>query len=92
MRTGTSYGTALLATLVWAGVNLAVTLVVAGGPPSSRAAGALVGSLLASSLLAALITWLVARRRPWAFPQLVALALPFFLLFRLLSAVGRAAG
>lgn len=92
MRTSTSYGRALLATLVWAGVNVVLTLAVAGAPPSSRAAGALVGSLLVSSLLGALLTWLVARRRPWAFLPLVALALPFFLLFRLLSALGRAAG
>lgn len=92
MRTSISYGTALLATLVWAGVNLVLTLAFAGGPGSSRAAGQLVGSLLFPTLLAALVTWLIARRRGWPFPALVALALPFFLLFRVVSAIGRAGG
>jgi hypothetical protein len=62
--------------------------VVAGPPPSSRAAGALVGSALFTTALSALVVWAVARRRAWAFWRLVLLAAPVFLLLRLLSSIG----
>ncbi len=93
-RSGPRIGlAALLATSVWALANVALTLAVSGPPPSPRAAGAYLGALLIPFLVAALITWLIARRRPngWPFWQLVVLALPVFLVVRfLLAAVSRA--
>jgi hypothetical protein len=83
-----------LASAVWAGVNLVAALLVAGPPSSSEAAGAFVGALIIPVLLAALITWAIARRpspsRPqgWSFGMLVLLALPFYLVLRLVAAVG----
>jgi hypothetical protein len=79
------YGRSLLAGLVWAGVNLAVIVVLFGPPPSPRAAGAVTGSLVGAALLTGLAVWLIARTRVsgWPFWQLVALALPFFLVLRL---------
>lgn len=91
---GTGFGKVFLASAVWAGVNLVVTLLVTGPPPSSEAAGAFVGGLIIPVLLAALITWAIARRpnprRPqgWSFGMLVLLALPFYLVLRLVAAVG----
>jgi hypothetical protein len=82
------YRRALLATLVWAGVNLIVTLLVSGPPPSPRAAGAFTGALLFVTLVAGLITSRIARRvRPhgWPFWQLLLLALPFYLILRVIS-------
>lgn len=86
----TNFGTALLATLVWPAVNLVLTLAIVGPPPSAEAAGAFIGALLIPTLVAALATWLIARRRraPWKFPLLVLLALPFYLLIRVLAAAG----
>ncbi len=90
----TGFGIALLAALVWPAANLVVTLAIAGSPPSAGAAGAFTGALLIPTLVAALATWLIARRRPhgWRFPLLVLLALPFYLVIRVLAATGSAAG
>lgn len=90
----TGFGTALLAALVWPAVNVVLTLAISGLPPSAEAAGAFIGALLIPTLLAALATWLIARRRPhgWRFPLLVLLALPFYLLVRVLAVAGSAAG
>jgi hypothetical protein len=72
-------------------VSLIVVLLTVGPPPSARAAGAFTAGLLIPTLLAALVTGLIARRvhRPhgWPFWQLVLLALPVSLFFRLLLAV-----
>lgn len=78
----TGFGSALLAALVWAGVNLILTLAIIGLPPSAEAAGVYTVGLLVPVLLAALITWAIARRRDWAFWKLVLLALPFYLILR----------
>ncbi len=90
----TGFGIALLAALVWAAVNLVLSLTISGPPPSAAAAGAFVGALLIPTLVAALATWLIARRRSpsWRFPLLVLLALPFYLVIRVLAAAGSAAG
>ncbi len=73
---------------------MVLTLAITGPPPSAEAAGAFIGALLIPTLLAALTTWLIARRRPhaWRFLLLVLLALPFYLLIRVLAAAGSAAG
>jgi len=90
----TGFGTALLAALVWPAVNVVLTLAITGPPPSAEATGAFIGALLIPTFLAALATWLIARRRPhgWRFPLLVLLALPFYLLIRVLAMAGSAAG
>lgn len=63
-----------------------------GQPPSASVAGAYVGGLQIPVLLAALATWLIARRRAggWPFWQLVLLALPFYLMIRLLAVASTA--
>lgn len=78
------YGRSLLASLACAGVNLLVIIIVVGAPPSARAAGYVIGSLLATAAIAALPVWLIARTRSsgWPFWQLALLALPFFLVLR----------
>lgn len=96
-RRGPSYGRALLATLVWAALSIVALFVFLGPPGSSEAAGRAVGALLIPSLLAALVTWRLARRvATRSFWQLVLLALPAFLVLRLLlgalQAVGGSAG
>jgi hypothetical protein len=87
-RRGTRFVTALGAAAVWAAVLVVLVLAFSGPPPSSRAAGALLGSLLVSSLVSALVVWAVARRRTWPFWRLVLLAAPVFLLLRLISQLG----
>lgn len=90
---GPSYGRALLATLVWAALSYLALFVFLGAPGSSEAAGQALGALLIPSLLAALVTWRLARRVPTrAFWQLVLLALPAFLLLRLFFAALSLAG
>lgn len=83
----TGYGRSLLATLVWAATNLVVTVIVMGPPPSPRAAGTFTAGVLVPSLLAAVLTWLIARRaRPrYPFWLVVLIALPFYLLFRVVA-------
>lgn len=90
----TGFGLAFLAALVWPMVNTLVTLIVSGPPPTAGLAGQYVGSLLIPTLLAALAVWLIARRRrqPWRFPLLVVLALPFYLVLRVLTMAGGGAG
>lgn len=75
----------LRATLVWAAINLIVALVVAGGMPAPRVLGAFIGGLAVMTLLAALATWACARvkKTGWRFWQLTLLALPVFLVLRL---------
>lgn len=87
----TTFGRMLLATLVWVPVNFVVAVAVLGGLPPARAGGAFLGSMIVPAVVAALFGWLIARRseRPWEFWKLVLLALPFFLLTRILfSGVG----
>ncbi len=83
-----------MATLVWLAVNVVLTLAISGLPSSAEAAGAFAGALVSATLLAALVTWLIARRSPqgWRFPLLVLLALPFYLVVRVLAEAGGAAG
>lgn len=85
-----SFWRTLLAALVWAAVNVIAALVITGGPPSSRAAGAFIGQLIVPTLVAALVAWLIARSasRIWRFWQLVLLTLPFYLVVRLLLVAG----
>lgn len=84
---GTGYPTVLGATALLAAVNVALIVVLAGPAPSARAAGGVFGALLVAMVLASLPTWLIARRRALRFPLLVALALPFYLVFRLIPAL-----
>ena len=89
---GPSYGRALLATLVWAALNV-VAMFALLGPTSAEVAGAAIGGMLVPSLLAALITWRVARRvATRSFWQLALLALPSYLLLRLFFVALRAVG
>lgn len=87
-RGRTGYLRALAATAVWAVANLVVVLVVAGPAPSPEALGRVVGALLLAAVLAAVGVWLVLRRRKRAFWVVLLVALPFFLVLRLLSAAG----
>lgn len=84
-QTGTGYPRTLGATAVWAGINLTLVLVVSGPAPSARAFGGLVGVLFITAALAALVVWAIMRKRAVSFLVLVAVALPFFVLFRLVS-------
>lgn len=88
------FGSALSAALVWVGVNVVLTLAIVGLPPSPEALGAYMFGLIVPLLLGALVTWLIARRRPggWPFWQLVLLALPFYLIFRIVVAGAGTAG
>jgi hypothetical protein len=61
--------------------------VLLGPPASGYALGRVIGGTIVPVLLASLPVWLIARRRPWVFWQLVLLALPFYGVFRLLTAV-----
>ncbi|MFC4004870.1 hypothetical protein ACFS2C_23665 [Prauserella oleivorans] len=81
------FGSALLAALVWVPVNFVIALLVAGAP-SAEQAGAFIGASIVPAVLAGLVTWLIAKRSTpaWAFWKLVLLALPFYLLVRLLLA------
>jgi hypothetical protein len=88
------YGRSLLASLVWSGVNYVLIIAVAvaqlGPGFSPEIAGYAFGSVLIPALVGALPVWLIARRRVtgMSFWGLVALALPFFVLVRLVIAVG----
>jgi len=86
-----SFGRNLLAALVW--VVLLLVVAVAVNPDGAERAGELFGRFFVAGLLAALVGWLITRRRrPWPYWRLVLLALPFFLLFRLLAEAGQASG
>jgi hypothetical protein len=90
-RGRTGFLIALGAGLVWAAVNLVLVLLVAGPPPSAQLFGRAVGVVLLPALVAALGTWLVLRRRARAFWVVLLVALPFFLVVRVLIAAGGAA-
>lgn len=81
----TGYPKALGATAVWALVNLVLVLAVTGPPPSAEAFGGLVGTLLFATLLAALPVWAIRRRRATSMLLLTALALPFFVVLRVIT-------
>lgn len=90
-RGRTGFLVALGAALVWAAVNLTLVLLLGGAPSSARSLGRLVGGLVLPALFAAVGTWLVLRRRARAFWVVLLVALPFFLLIRVLVAAGAAA-
>jgi hypothetical protein len=79
------YVRSLRACAVWAALNLLVILAAFGPPPSAGAAAGVLGALVLSVVLGAVAVRLVTRARPaaWPFWQLLALALPFFLVVRL---------
>jgi len=77
----TRFVTALGATAIWAVVNVALVIAVAGPPPG---AGRFAGELIIPTLLAAVAVWAIARRRAWAFWLLVLLAAPIFWVLRAL--------
>jgi hypothetical protein len=78
----TRFATALGAAAVWAAVNLVLVLAVAGAPPGLAALGEFVGALVLPTLLAAVLVWVIARRRAWAFWLLVLVAAPLFWVLR----------
>ena len=78
----TRFGVALGAAAVWAAVNLGIVLLVAGAPGSARQLGAFVGALVVPTVLAALIAWLVGRRRAWSFWFLLLVTAPLFWVLR----------
>lgn len=86
---GNGFGRAALAALVWAALNLVLTFAVFGGPSSAETAGRTIGALLVAVLIGALAAWLITRKRArWAFWKLALLALPFFLVMRVISTLG----
>ncbi|WP_346278257.1 hypothetical protein [Pseudonocardia sp.] len=82
----TGFRAALGAAAVWAGVNLALVLIVTGAPPSTTDVARFLGALLVPTLLAALAVWLIARGRAWPFWLLVLAAAPFFWVLRAVAA------
>lgn len=80
----TGFPLALLATLAWAAVSVALVLIVRGPPPSAEAMGRTVGGSLAPALLAAVATWLVVRRHSRAFWVVLLVAAPFYWVLRVL--------
>jgi hypothetical protein len=70
------------AAAVWAVVNLVLVFAVAGSPPGPAALGEVVGALVVPTLLAALVVWMVARRRAWGFWLLLLVAAPLFWVLR----------
>lgn len=87
----TPFPLALVATLVWAAVNLVLVLVVSGLPPSAALMGRTVGSVALTALFAAVVTWVVARRHGWAFRVLLLVAAPCYWVLRALTSVPGAA-
>jgi hypothetical protein len=81
----TGFRAALGAAAIWAAVNLALVLLVTGAPGDARTLGAFVGALVVPALLAALVVWLVARRRGWSFWLLALAAAPVFWVLRALA-------
>lgn len=81
------YWTAVAATAVWAVVAAVLQLVISGPPPSLRALGILLGSLVVHTLLGAVAVWLFSRRSRWPFWQLVVLAMPIFWILRIVLVV-----
>lgn len=82
----TRFRAALGAAAVWAAVDLALVLLVAGAPGNARALGALVGALAVPTLLAAVAAWLLARRGGRRFWALVLVTAPVFWVLRALLA------
>ncbi|GAA2561965.1 hypothetical protein [Pseudonocardia hydrocarbonoxydans] len=87
-RGRTGYLRVLGATAVWAVLDLVLLLVLAGRLLPAEAVGRAVGTLLVVTAVAALGVWLVLRSRARTFWVVLAVALPFFLVVRLLSAIG----
>lgn len=83
----TRFTLALLATLVWAAVNLVLVVVVSGVAPSAELMGRTVGSVALTAAFAAVVTWVVARRHGWAFWVLLLVAAPFYWVLRALTSV-----
>ena len=85
---GTSFGRSLLASLVWVGVVLVVTIAIAGPPASGYGLGLVLGRLVLPCLVSA---WLVRRffgHRRLAFGWLVLASLPtFFVSFVVFGAI-----
>lgn len=81
------YWTAVAATAVWAVVAAVLQLAISGPPPSLRALGILLGSLVVHTLLGAVAVWLFSRRSRWPFWQLVVLAMPIFWILRIVLVV-----
>jgi hypothetical protein len=82
---GTRFRAALGAAAAWAAVNLVLVLLVLGPPGNARVLGAFLGALVVTTVLAALIVWLIARRRGWPFWLLALLAAPVFWVLRALA-------
>jgi hypothetical protein len=87
----TRFRTALGATALWAAVNVVLVLLVSGPPDDAQALGRLTGALLVATLPAALVLWLVARRRAWSFWLLVAAAAPLYWVLRAVLLAGTTA-
>lgn len=72
---------ALGAAATWAGVQLALVIILLGPPASAEGFGEVIGRLIGVTLIAALITWAIARRRTWNFWLVLLVAtLPYWLL------------
>ncbi|WP_214403621.1 hypothetical protein [Pseudonocardia lacus] len=58
---------------------------IAGPPPSARALGAVVGSLVVPLAVGSLVLWLIARKRAWPFWLLAVVGVLLYFGVRLLT-------
>ncbi len=88
----TGFLRSLGAALVWAAATVVLVAVVAGSRLTAYGLGEAVGGAVFGAVIAAVPTWLVARRRGWPFWGVVLVAAPFYWVLRvgvvLLSAAG----
>ena len=88
-RKKNTFGKAFLAALVLALITLALAFIV-NGAPTAYGIGRFLARITVVTLISALITWVITRKRPvgWPFWQLILLNLPFFLVLHLITSSG----
>ena len=86
--TGTPLRRPMLAAALWGVANIVLVLAVSGAPPSSSVGWALGGMIVASVLVAGLLTWVVARRRAWPFWVVVLVTGLLFWIVRVATTAG----
>jgi len=85
---GTGFGRPMLAAALWGVVNVVLVLLVSGPPPSGAAGWALGGMIVASVLVAGILTWVVARRHAWPFWVLLLVTGLLFWVVRVATTAG----
>ncbi|MGD9986100.1 hypothetical protein [Pseudonocardia sp.] len=86
--TGTPLRRTMPAAVGWGVVNVVLVLAVSGPPPSSSAGWALGGMIVASVLVAGVLTWVVARRRAWPFWVVILVTGLLFWIVRVATTAG----